>query len=66
MGSQGGLKTIAGSFFQEKVYTKEWETFYVRCCSSLEEPIASLSYKRMIALMYEITCRSDKSTGEVI
>ena len=40
---------------------KEWTTSYLPCCKRNPETVESISYKRMISMMYEIACRPSRS-----
>jgi hypothetical protein len=60
-GCKGGLECKAQIYNEEKKFMKEWTTSYLPCCKRNPETVESISYKRMISLMYEIACRPSRS-----
>jgi hypothetical protein len=64
-GGRMGLKCAAGVYLQERVKDLEWKTEYIACCKDAEERVEKLSFKRMLTLMYEITCKEPRSVDSV-
>jgi hypothetical protein len=55
-GAMGGLKCLAEKFLFEAKFRDSWKTYTLFCGKVGDDEGVSISYKRMLALIYEMSC----------
>ena len=43
-----------------------WRVNYIPCCRDVSEKVEKLSFKRLAGMMYEITCKQQRTVDSVV
>ena len=65
-GCQGGLRCGANNFFMEQEEALKWKVKIVQCGKNENEKGENISYKRLLAMIYEISCNDAAAYDTVV